>query len=1311
MNATMTRLAFLVFALAGFAGPGVSALPVITDVVETGGDDEATDTVTAKFTGQTFSNGIAGEFQNPYTVPFFGEDVPHMVDRTHQHNGASTTLPLPKYLVGGEYIMIGNDNRDNPDFMLEVTIADDADVYLLIDNRRGDANGANPPDLETGMTWVLEQGWEPVRNGLNRRNNPEEPDETGVDEGADGVGPGVGINQWHSVYRKRVTAGTFTLYQADNAGNNMYGVVVRGVSRVPYVSAASGDLLGVVFEVSDGSRSKLKRDSVRLTLDGLDVSNQLQITAAGDRSTLKHFPVAPLPSGSSHTAVLTFTDDAASPQSFTETLSFVVETYTTLTAAQAVPASAVDLASSGFTLRVVQGRDNAAWPSADLPNSTSRGELQLAGLLVEPSTHLLVPNFAVPGPGPQGTYAAETINLNQEMNPGGNATEIGNFQSTSTPALPDQPIPGIPGTDPDSPGNLDNVAAEVVGYLELPAGLHRLGVNSDDGFRVTAAADPRDPGAVSLGVFSGGRGSSDSLFYVLAEQAGLYPVRLIWYEGGGGANLEFFSVDRADLRAGRKILLNDRADAAGLKSYARPAVNLPPAATVHPFPGSTNVPADTTLRASLQPRGTTPSNIQLKVDGASVAAVIVTADGNTLVEHGRTNLWPAGATVDAELSYGDSAGNNTVIRWQFTVENHAVLPVIPASFALAPGLVNQASSGFNVDMYQMDNGTGLPAARTGFPDNNSPEAAERQIARGFVDPNTGEPYPNFAVPGGNADGTHALDFFINWNQQIANAGDFHAGNGFEDAIVPGISEPGDTTLNDWIVAEAVGFLELRKGRHRLGVNSDDGFSVRVGANPRDVIGVQLGSFDTGRGAANTFFDFLVEQDGIYPVRLLWWDGTGGGSVEFKSQDPFSEGQSLVNDRSRAFRIMAYRTLTGALPARIAAVSPAAGATDVGFADPISVDLEDLGATPAQISVNGAPVTAERAVSGRITTLKYTPATPFAPGSTVRASVTRAGGTSFWSFTVRNAPAVAITLPADGTRFPTGPTNFTVAASAAVVGATITKVEFFDGAGLKLGEAATAPYQVEVSGVLPGRQTLIARATDSRGVSGESAPARIQVGTPIAVNFQDATAEPPEGYLPDYGDVFDDRGNGYRYGWDLDNLANARNRNDARSPDERYDTFNHWQKPQPAGSLWEIEVPNGQYHVFAVAGEASNIDSLYDVQAEGVPVVKGTPTDTVRWYEGMARVAVADGRLSIGNGPTAANNKVCFVEIYALPAITSPPLIALPTVSGNTLTVTWTNGGTLESAPAANGPWTSTGDSDGSYSEPIEAAAKFFRVRR
>ncbi len=100
----------------------------ITNVVETNGDNEATDTIPAKWTGQTFTVTVADEpfvgavVGNPYTVGTFGNQAPTYVDRAHRylnHLGSGATLPppvdfvIPAYLLGQEYIMSGNDNRDN----------------------------------------------------------------------------------------------------------------------------------------------------------------------------------------------------------------------------------------------------------------------------------------------------------------------------------------------------------------------------------------------------------------------------------------------------------------------------------------------------------------------------------------------------------------------------------------------------------------------------------------------------------------------------------------------------------------------------------------------------------------------------------------------------------------------------------------------------------------------------------------------------------------------------------------------------------------------------------------------------------------------------------------------------------------------------------------------------------------------------------------------------------------------------------------------------------------------------------------------
>ena len=77
---------------------------------------------------------------------------------------------------------------------------------MLIDNRLGDPKSPNadPPRFgPTKMQWILDQGWLPsATNGLNRTGNTAVPDEVPVDEGVDNT-----INQWYSVYRKKLSRG------------------------------------------------------------------------------------------------------------------------------------------------------------------------------------------------------------------------------------------------------------------------------------------------------------------------------------------------------------------------------------------------------------------------------------------------------------------------------------------------------------------------------------------------------------------------------------------------------------------------------------------------------------------------------------------------------------------------------------------------------------------------------------------------------------------------------------------------------------------------------------------------------------------------------------------------------------------------------------------------------------------------------------------------------------------------------------------------------------------------------------------------
>ncbi|MCI0459520.1 MAG: immunoglobulin domain-containing protein [Gemmataceae bacterium] len=134
------------------------------------------------------------------------------------------------------------------------------------------------------------------------------------------------------------------------------------------------------------------------------------------------------------------------------------------------------------------------------------------------------------------------------------------------------------------------------------------------------------------------------------------------------------------------------------------------------------------------------------------------------------------------------------------------------------------------------------------------------------------------------------------------------------------------------------------------------------------------------------------------------------------------------------------------------------------------------------------------------------------------------------------------------------------------------------------------------------------------------PAPVQ-GVNVKVNFQDGTSQGFSGYLADTGAVFGNRAGGFSYGWNLNNSSTARNRNSTNSPDERYDTLQHMQKPANPNAVWEISVPNGTYRVRVVSGDPGFTDSVYRTNIEGVLAINGTPTTANRWFEGIVTVNV------------------------------------------------------------------------------------------
>src|ERR1051326_4679728 len=206
------------------------------------------------------------------------------------------------------------------------------------------------------------------------------------------------------------------------------------------------------------------------------------------------------------------------------------------------------------------------------------------------------------------------------------------------------------------PGTVPGIAAEAITYVELPAGLVAMGVNSDDGFRTTLGFAAI--GSPVLGQFEGGRGASATIFFFFVQQAGVYPFRTSWEQGGGGANFEWCSL-RAN---GSKVLINDVAGG-GLKAYrAVTGVANPYVKYVSPSTAPRQLNKVSSTLTVVIADGTNPvdlNSVALKLDGQAVTPV-KTRNGSTVsAVYTPTGLAVPTDVHSAELTYKDSTGTFT----------------------------------------------------------------------------------------------------------------------------------------------------------------------------------------------------------------------------------------------------------------------------------------------------------------------------------------------------------------------------------------------------------------------------------------------------------------------------------------------------------------------------------------------------------------------------------------------------------------------------------------------------------------------------
>ncbi len=174
----------------------------------------------------------------------------------------------------------------------------------------------------------------------------------------------------------------------------------------------------------------------------------------------------------------------------------------------------------------------------------------------------------------------------------------------------------------------ENIAAEFTAHLDLPAGIVRFGVISDDGFKLASAMTP-NAGTAPLDFHNGG--PANKVFDVVVPEAGLYAFRLVWYERSGGAHVEWFTEDRS---TGVRTLVNG---VGGVRAFSTvetvaPSITLQATDTLgSAFGNEAAAVIDTVAKTVRIPLGTTPARFY-RLSGATQLEIhSIVIDGQTVV--------------------------------------------------------------------------------------------------------------------------------------------------------------------------------------------------------------------------------------------------------------------------------------------------------------------------------------------------------------------------------------------------------------------------------------------------------------------------------------------------------------------------------------------------------------------------------------------------------------------------------------------------------------------------------------------------------
>ena len=824
----------------------------------------------------------------------------------------------------------------------------------------GDANTPQPVLADVGAEvwgkWIKNLRWEKFVAELTE-DSKVKISWKGVElTPAGGLSVDFGPSSGRIVFAGR-TGGAWEAHHIDNI------VLTTVASDKIVVGTAASNPIGFTLGIEDSGASVLNPSSVVLKLNGAAVDGSKVTTAKTGATTSINYRnlAALLPIGSTNTVEVTARDTRN--LAVTATRTFVVAPYTVLGSDLAVPSA--NLSQPGFALRVNQIATGQG-------NDILRAERQLHGDLGE--------NISFEPTSVETT----TINYNQDA-----PANAGNFNAGN--GAEDRAIPGV-----DTVTNSDNIAMEIQTVLEFnEAGVYTLIFNSDDGFRTTFGKNSREQiTGLIASQFDGGRGASDTAVTLVVPTPGFFPVRSVWFEGGGGANLEWVVIRDGKPRA----LVNDGTPNS-VRAFRSSTAAVPPGVvfayparqTGNPYLADLPITLDIADGSAATVNG---GSIVLKVNDTTVTPTISKAGTTTTVRYAAPGQFPSGTTNKIDLAFTDSAGGSYAGTYTYNVASYTTIPV---SFRLPASAVDATKPGFIFKPIQTDQGL------------------ENRVRRADLHTRGLYGLPNYAdLSAADTTGSFVITDVINFDQGPGNAGAFNGNNGFPEVGIPGIPGtvlPNGNTSTDNISAEILTVVEFpTAGLYTFSFNSDDGFGTWFG-HPKDQARMLVGQFDGGRGASDTFYSVLITQPGLYPVRSVWFEGGGGANLEWYTRK--NGVSALLNDSANGgLKTYQYTGATG--PTWVKKLTPANGANRVSLNDPIVAVIADGtgSVTPASVSMklNGVAVPATVNKSGTETTVSYKPS--LVAGSTNTVEIAFGDRTITSSFTAGDLPSVAFFIEAE-----------------------------------------------------------------------------------------------------------------------------------------------------------------------------------------------------------------------------------------------------------------------------------------------------------